>query len=153
MPRDGTNQVNKLSYVLDGYCGVYCGACPVMLATKTGELDESQQCYGYKSEKPTGFCSTCGIKACASSKRFEFCIECSEITNCDLMQKFIADQQYPYGRCVLKNMEKIQIIGLSSWLKMQEKRWRCEYCGEPYSWYRVTCAKCGNVVKSYQADL
>lgn len=142
-----------MDYVMDAYCGVYCGACPVQLATRTGKLEENQQCYGCKSEKPTGFCLTCGIKACATNKGFEFCIECGEIMNCELMQKFIADQQYPYGQCVLKNMEMIQSVGLPGWLKLQEKRWQCGNCSEPYSWYAKTCPGCGQVVKNYEFDL
>jgi len=142
-----------MDYVLDGYCGVFCGACPVMLATKAGKLDEEKQCYGCKSEKPTGFCETCGIKGCAISKGVVFCIQCSKLTTCNLMRNFVADTQYPYGQCVLKNMEMIQTTGLSNWLEMQDKRWRCEHCGEPHSWYQEICSKCGLTVNSYLADL
>ena len=142
-----------MEYVSDGYCGVYCGACPIMLATKAGKLENDKRCYGCKSEKPTGFCETCGIKACAISKEFEFCNLCGKFMTCDLMQKFIADQQYPYGQCVLKNMEMIQTTGLSNWLEMQDKRWRCEHCGEPHTWYDETCPKCGMAVNNYQSDL
>ena len=142
-----------MEYILDGYCGVYCGACPTMLATKAGILDERHQCYGCKSEKPTGFCNTCGIKACAINKGFNFCLECTEVRKCELLLKFISDQQYPYGQCVLKNMESILASGLTNWLKAQETRWSCEYCGEPYSWYQDRCTKCGIAVSNYQADL
>lgn len=142
-----------MDYVLDGYCGVYCGACPVMLATRAGSLEDDRQCYGCKSGKPTGFCETCELKACAIRKGFEICIECCEVTKCEFMCKFIADQQYPYGQCVLKNMLMIQIQGLPNWLGAQKKRWRCEHCGEPHSWYDETCPKCGQEVKNYQEDL
>ena len=142
-----------MNYVLDAYCGVFCGACLVMLATKTGKLEEDKSCFGCKSEKPTRFCKTCRIKACATSKGFEFCFECSKLTTCDLMQNFIADKQYPYGLCVSENLKVIQTKGLGNWQEMQVKRWRCEYCGEPYSWYQETCTKCGFAVKNYLADL
>ena len=142
-----------MDYILDGYCGVYCGACPVILVTRAGNLEEDQQCYGCKSEKPTGFCETCKIKACAISKGFEFCIECGKLTTCDLMHKFIADQQYPYGQCVLKNLKMIQTTGTLNWLEMQDKRWRCGHCGDPHSWYQETCSNCGSSVNSYLADL
>lgn len=142
-----------MDYILDGYCGVYCGACPVIAATRAGNLEEDAQCYGCKSEKPTGFCETCRIKACAISKEFEFCSQCDKLTACDLMQKFIADQQYPYGQCVLKNLKMIQTTGRLNWLETQEKRWRCQHCGEPHSWYQETCSNCGSGVNSYLADL
>lgn len=141
-----------MAYVLDSYCGVYCGACPVLLATRAGTLNEDQQCYGCKSKEPTGFCETCGIKACAISKGYEHCIQCSKLTDCDLMQKFISDQRYPYGQCVLNNMERIQTTGLSNWLEMQDKRWRCKNCNSVHSWYHETCPQCGQAVASYKED-
>lgn len=148
-----TTQRGNMDYVLDGYCGMYCGACPVMLATKAGKLEEEKGCYGCKSEKPTEFCETCAIKACAESNGFEFCIQCNQWMACDRMLKFRSDTQYPYGQCVLKNMELIEVIGLPAWLEMQSKRWRCEKCGEPHSWYQETCSRCGQAVKDYKADL
>jgi hypothetical protein len=142
-----------MQYILDCFCGVYCGACPNLLATKAGKLEMEQQCYGCKSEQPTGFCSTCPIKACAISKGYEFCSQCSELSTCEYMNSFISDQQYPYGQCVLKNLEMIQVQGLATWLGDQEKRWRCDHCGEPHSWYQETCSKCGFAVNNYLADL
>lgn len=142
-----------MDFVLDGYCGVFCGACPILLVTREGSIAEEKQCFGCKSQKPGGYCAICGIKACAIQKGFEFCNECSEMNTCKLMQAFISDQQYPYGKCVLNNMEEIRISGLPSWLEKQNKRWRCEHCSEPYSWYQETCSQCGRSVKNYLADL
>jgi hypothetical protein len=142
-----------MEYVLDSYCGVYCGACPNLLATRTGKINETYQCHGCKSEKPTGFCATCGIKACAQGKGFEFCNACSELSICELMHKFVTDTQYPYGQCVLENMEIIREAGLPQWLEMQEKRWRCPHCGAAHSWYHEICPQCGQTVANYQADL
>ncbi len=142
-----------MDFILHGYCGVYCRACPILLVTKAGKFDDVQQCYGCKSEKPTGYCATCGIKTCAQRKGYEFCDECSELKTCELMLKFISDQQYPYGQCVLKNLKIIREEGLPKWLKMQDKRWRCKNCGSSHSWYRETCPECGHAVASYKADL
>lgn len=142
-----------MDFVLHGYCGVYCGACPILLATKAGKIDDAQQCYGCKSEKPTGFCATCGIKACAQRNGYEFCGQCEELETCDLMRKFVSDTQYPYGQCVLRNMELIHETGLSKWLDLQEKRWCCQNCGMAHSWYHETCPQCGLAVASYQTDL
>ena len=142
-----------MDYVLDGYCGVFCGACPVMLATKAGKQEGDMSCYGCKSEKPTGFCATCGIQACAQGKGYEFCDQCSQLQTCELMLKFVADPQYPYGQCVLKNMEAVRLAGLPQWLQAQQERWRCTACGAAHSWYHQTCPACGQAVASYQADL
>jgi len=142
-----------MDYLMDGYCGVYCGACPALLATKAGKIEDARQCYGCKSEKPTGFCASCGIKACAQSKGYELCDQCKELITCKLMQKFVSDTQYPYGQCVLKNMQMIQEEGLKKWLEMQDKRWRCKNCGAAHSWYHKTCPQCSQAVADYKADL
>jgi hypothetical protein len=139
-----------MDFILHGYCGVYCGACPNMLATKAGE---DEQCYGCKSEKPTGYCATCGIKACAQRKGYEFCCQCGDLKTCELMQKFVSDARFPYGQCVLRNLEMIQSAGRAKWLEMQEKRWRCKNCGALHSWYHETCPQCGQTVTNYKADL
>ena len=123
-----------------------------MLDTKVGRFGEAEQCFGCKSKKPIGFCATCGIKACAIEKEFEFCNECAELNTCDLMSQFVANEQYPYGKCVIKNMENIRVEGLQKWLQDQEKRWRCPDCGSTYSWYHRTCPQCGQAVANYQAD-
>lgn len=141
-----------MNYILDGYCGMFCGACPTMLATKAGTLDEDKQCYGCKSERPVGYCDTCGIKACAQRRGYELCDRCDELTTCELVRKFISDTQHPYGQCVLKNLEVIRSRGLPKWLEMQDRRWRCQNCGAAHSWYHETCPQCGKAVASYKAE-
>lgn len=46
-----------MDFILHGYCGLYCGAYPVLLNTKAGA--GSEQGYGRKSEQPTGYCADC----------------------------------------------------------------------------------------------
>jgi hypothetical protein len=140
-----------MDFILHGYCGLYCGACPIMLNTEAGTGTE--QCYGCKSEQPTGYCAICGIKACARRKGYEFCNECSEYSTCELMQKFMEDTKWPYQQIVSNNMESIQKNGLSKWLEAQEQRWRCTNCGASHSWWDETCPQCGQAVASYKADI
>ncbi len=140
-----------MDFVLDGYCGLYCGACPDMLKTRAGKA--ADPCYGCKSEHPTGHCATCGIKACARSKGYEFCDECAELSACEKMRGFMIDPQWPYHQSVLKNMEAIRRGGLATWLEAQDKRWRCANCGASHSWWDETCPQCGQAVASYRADL
>ena len=140
-----------MDFILHGYCGLYCGACPIMLNTKAGTGTE--QCYGCKSEQPTGYCAVCGIKACARGKGYEFCNECSEYGTCERMQKFLKDANWPYQQIVSKNMESIRQNGLSKWLEAQEQRWRCTNCGAFHSWWDESCPQCGQAVTSYKADI
>lgn len=136
---------------LDGYCGLYCGACPVMLGTKAGT--EANACHGCKSEKPAGFCAECGIKACARGRGYEFCHECGELQTCERIRQFMADEKWPYHQGVMKNLEIISRDGVERWLAEQERRWRCAECGAAHSWWDETCRECGQAVSSYKADL
>jgi hypothetical protein len=140
-----------MEYVLDGYCGLYCGACPGLLATisETG----NNPCHGCKSEQPTWDCAACGIKSCAIRKGYQFCAQCTDSAACELLQKFVADAKWPYQQCVLKNMEMIRNEGKAKWLEAQDKRWRCANCGTSHSWWDETCSQCGQAVASYKVDI
>jgi hypothetical protein len=140
-----------MDLVLHGYCGLYCGACPILINTRAGTATE--QCHGCKSEQTAGYCAVCGIKACARGRGYEFCNECPEYGTCELMQNFLTDATWPHQRIAAKNMGAIRQDGLSTWLEAQERRWRCASCGAVHSWWDETCPRCGQSVASYQADL
>lgn len=142
-----------MNFVLPGYCGMYCGACPNLLATREGKADADQTCHGCKSERPASYCATCGIKACARRKGIEFCDRCDGMATCELIRAFVSDTQFPYAQCAIKNLGVIQTEGLIRWLEMQEKRWQCGNCGSAFSWYHETCPRCGLAVASYKADV
>jgi predicted RNA-binding Zn-ribbon protein involved in translation (DUF1610 family) len=146
----------------DGYCGLYCGACPNLLATEHGTLEglakirqtkpEESICYGCKSEKVTSWCTTCAIKLCAQNKGYEFCFECDELP-CDKMTTFIEDERCPYHLGVMKNLDFIRQNSVEAWLQAQDARWRCPECGTKFAWQDETCKNCGSAVSNYKADL
>jgi hypothetical protein len=141
-----------MEFKLDAYCGLYCGACPALLGTRAGT--EKQPCHGCKSvQHPERYCATCGIKACARSRGLPFCSECAQLFTCKQMQSFIADEQWPYHRGVLKNLESIHACGPEAWLAAQETRWQCAACGAACSWWDEICPRCGQPVPGYRADL
>lgn len=140
-----------MDFVLDGYCGVYCGACPNLLATRarTG----TNHCYGCKSKATTGYCASCGIKTCATQKGLDFCGECPKFGSCERIQQFMSDKDWPYQQTVARNMQSIHRNGISNWLEDQKQRWRCAACGTACSWWDENCPQCGQPVASYMADL
>jgi hypothetical protein len=140
-----------MDFVLHAYCGLYCGACPILLNTRADTAAE--QCHGCKSEQPTGYCGVCGIKACAQSRGHAFCNDCPEYERCALMDKFLKDANWPYQQAAARNMESIRQLGISAWLEAQERRWRCVSCGVAHSWWDETCPECGQATASYKADL
>ncbi len=142
-----------MEYVLDGYCGLYCGACPLMLASKAGTAEDP--CFGCKSQRlpASQHCATCGIKQCARDHGFDYCDECAELSGCDRMKHFMADPDWPYHQSVLANLARMRAVGLESWLAEQAQRWACPQCGQAQSWWDETCKQCGQAVANYRADL
>ncbi len=140
-----------MDFILHAYCGLYCGACPILLNTRAGT--GADRCHGCKSEQPTGYCAVCGIKGCAVGRGYAFCNECPGYQDCALMDKFLKDQNWPYQQAAAGNMERIRQLGLSDWLEAQEARWRCASCGAAHSWWDETCPGCGQPVANYRADV
>ena len=140
----------------DTYCGLYCGACSVMRANEEGRIKEQAKewerqpeeitCHGCKSGVLSGYCKTCEIKACASEKGLEFCIEC-EAYPCKPLIAF-RDDEWPHHSVVTRNSDDLKRRGLERWLQDQAKRWSCPTCSHRTSWYDQTCPSCGEVVVS-----
>ncbi len=150
-----------MDFQREGYCGLYCGACPVLLATEKRErvdplqnaqLPAEQVCFGCKSEKSTPWCTDCALKHCARSKGFDSCAQCDEVP-CEPMTRFVEDPQWPYHKAVPKNWRLIREQGMAEWSRDQAVRWQCPSCGAPFAWRDETCAQCGNPVSNYTADL
>ncbi|MBN1202878.1 MAG: DUF3795 domain-containing protein [Anaerolineae bacterium] len=150
-----------MEFKRDAYCGLYCGACPVFLATADSSPDalqalaeqmntdpETLRCYGCKSEKTVTWRSGCRLKACARERGLEFCIECDEYP-CANLVAFTIDRQYAYHTLVLKNMEVIRREGVTAWLEQQAGRWRCAACGTSHSWYDAACPACESPTRNW----
>jgi len=147
---------------LDAYCGLYCGACPMMLAQQNGELDtlaekrgmepEEARCLGCKSDTVAVFCATCELRQCASQKGYDVCSECSDFP-CEPFVAFRDTEKWPYHAAVPKNLKRIQQVGIEPWLEEQEARWRCAHCGAKFAWQDESCGECGEPVANYKADL
>ena len=82
-----------MDFRLDSYCGLYCGACDVLIANWNGTIDELAQawdmhpddlrCWGCKSDTVCIYCTDCTIRQCAQSRQIEFCFECEDFP-CDV---------------------------------------------------------------------
>ena len=151
-----------MEFIRHGYCGLYCGACPVFLATESDELEKlaaemkmnpkELACYGCKSEQVAVFCRECVLKTCSREKGYEFCGHCQQHP-CQDIQNFYLDSEYPYHEPVPKNHDEIAACGLEEWLKKQDSRWRCTKCNNKFAWKDDKCPCCGENVASYREDL
>ncbi len=145
-----------MTYRYDTYCGLYCGACHALRATEEGRVEEQAKawgrdpeevmCHGCKSDVLSGYCRTCGIKACAVERHVEFCFECTEYP-CERLIAF-RDDEWPHHSAVTRNLAELERLGLAQWLEVQTARWRCPACGRKTSWYDETCPGCGSEVVS-----
>lgn len=147
----------------DSYCGLYCGACIILVANQRNEVEkyadkwtmkaEDIRCNGCKTEVKSVYCQNCDIRKCAESKGIEFCFECDEFP-CEMLQNFVRD--FAHHRPALINLKSIKQNGLDQWLTDQKDRWSCPNCGTPFTWYDSTCRNCGESLydsKAEEADL
>jgi len=142
-------------------CGLYCGACPMYLATK--EKDEQKtkellqrfsgpnskfaledlQCDGcIGGGRLASFCRKCNMRACAETKqKVTRCADCKEFP-CSLITNFNNDGMLHHAE-VLANCRQLREVGIKEWTKQQEERWSCPQCRANISWYDATCSRCG----------
>jgi len=140
-----------MDYRYDTYCGLYCGACPVLVANQKGTIEELASrndmdpadlvCAGCKSGTLASFCADCHFIPCAHGKGVESCVECDEYP-CERLTAF-RDDERPHHSVVTKNLDRLSEIGLKAWLAEQNKRWKCEACGARFAWYDEKCPECG----------
>jgi hypothetical protein len=103
-------------------CGLYCGVCAVLYATREnnlkfkerlvglykGKLPESAElsvedihCKGCLSEEPFMYCRKCDIKDCTTRKGYSGCHECGDFP-CSLIEHF----PMPVGKRVILRMRR-----------------------------------------------
>jgi hypothetical protein len=142
-------------------CGLYCGACPMYLATR--DKDEGKikallqqfnsrdssltiadlQCDGcIAGGRVASFCRECAMRDCAEKKqRVARCADCGDFP-CKLIADFNDDGMLHHAE-VLENCRGIREMGIAEWARHEEKRWRCSQCEENISWYDPKCPQCG----------
>lgn len=158
----------------DSYCGIYCGACDVMVTYKTGKQcklasfwDESTvkknmknlgitydsnkpftlKCNGCKSDTLFVNCAVCQIRKCAINSKVDHCIDCPKYPCTLILESRKVESLLPHLKGNQPNMETIKSVGVSQWLSDQEKRWKCPHCNTNYSWYTRKCKNCGEDLK------
>ncbi|MBN1569890.1 MAG: DUF3795 domain-containing protein [Acidobacteria bacterium] len=158
----GTNKADEGSgELLVAPCGLYCGACPMYLASQ--EKDDQklkaimQQFGGGKMQlkredllcdgcigggRVAAFCRKCEMRSCAEGKpNVTRCSDCSEFP-CTRITSFNNDGMQHHSE-VLSNLRRLKGMGIKEWTEYEEDRWRCPQCRTKLSWYDKACSKCG----------
>lgn len=143
----------------DTYCGIYCGACSVLMAQKTGHKDKifsifneeppQIECLGCKSDQVLwNNCRNCEIRKCAKTKEIDHCaLDCADFPCINWSEgnghpKEVTDQ-LPHLKIMRKNLKTIKCVGVAQWLVEQEKLWKCPECNTSFAWYTLKCINCG----------
>jgi Protein of unknown function (DUF3795) len=144
-------------------CGLYCGVCAVLYATREnnvkfkeklvglykGRLPETQNlsvedihCKGCLSEEPFAYCKRCDIKDCTVRKGYSTCSECREFP-CSLIDQF----PMPVGkRVILRAIPHWRSVGTEQWVEDEEARYLCPTCGHKLFRGAKQCNKCKTAV-------
>lgn len=126
-------------------CGMYCGACRQYLLRKKDLLNKRAYARG---------CEGCRIrnKNCAfirrdctalRKKELEFCYECENFP-CQKLQKLGIRYYERYNLNMIKNLERIEEIGVEKWLQEQQEFYTCPECGGEICIHDAECFDCGN---------
>lgn len=159
----------------DSYCGMYCGACDIQTAYRSGHKDNFSafwtervlkafaraqgtainapedlelKCHGCKSDTLFINCRHCTIRECARDKKVEHCNDCSDFPCTTYRERKKAEGLLPHLTLCRKNMESIKQTGVDQWLAGQEEQWKCPECRTDFAWYADRCQSCGTNLKS-----
>lgn len=119
-------------------CGLYCGACGVMVAYRDqneklkriladtyGTRPDDVVCHGCMSDVRFKYCQTCNIRSCVLQKGYEGCYQCNEFP-CEYISEF----PDPLGRRVmLRAVPEWKYLGTEKWVEAEERRYSCPSCG------------------------
>jgi hypothetical protein len=127
-------------------CGLYCGVCAVLYATRDdnpkfkerlvgvykGQLPgwdnlstEDIHCEGCLSENPFRYCTDCPIKTCTVARGYMGCHECA-----DFPCRLIEDFPQPVGKkVILRAIPHWREVGTEKFIRDEEARYICPQCG------------------------
>ena len=126
-------------------CGIYCGACPQMIASlKPGAKRDEIKCLGcWNVKHPPEYAHKCAVRKCARTRNVQSCGQCKSYP-CKLIPPLF-NEKPKYGLRE-KYLNAVRDQGLAPWLAAQKKRWTCEKCGKGFGYGDRQCPSCGGAV-------
>ena len=122
-------------------CGLYCGVCAIMYATRDdnekfrerlapvyGLKPEEVYCEGClaEGEEVFAYCRVCPIKSCAGERGYEGCYQCDDFP-CEHIDSF----PIPVGKkVIMRAVPRWREVGTDRWIAEEEERYKCPHCGE-----------------------
>jgi predicted RNA-binding Zn-ribbon protein involved in translation (DUF1610 family) len=134
-------------------CGLYCGVCGIMYATRDdnqkfrerlapvyGLKPEEIYCEGCLAEgdKVFFYCRVCPIKSCTSEKGYEGCHQCDDFP-CEHIENF----PIPVGKkVIMRAVPRWREVGTEKWVEEEENRYVCPHCGAKLFRGATRCREC-----------
>jgi hypothetical protein len=153
-------------------CGIFCGACPIYIATRDHNekltnvicavwktKPDDAKCFGCMQSDPPqrlfGFCQMCTIRNCAKSRGFYSCHQC-EKWPCNIIEESHLSSVVPASikNSVLRVMHRAIPLwrdhvagngdekGSGAWARAEAERYHCPACGKPLFRSAQQCRAC-----------
>ena len=147
-----------------GICGLYCGACPIYLASRENDKEELRKisesrgipleevyCDGCLSNRLFEACINCrhGFRRCAAEKKITWCFECPDFPcqRLELFKDIHIVNGISHHESVIKDLRYMKEWGIKRFVKEQEQKTRCPQCGKRLYWYLKECPMCHYCIK------
>ena len=119
-------------------CGMNCGIC-------YAHLREKNKCFGCNSahgNKPKS-CLNCSIKNCEHLKISPsgFCYDCEKFP-CTRLKQLDKRYRTKYRMSMIENLNKIKTLGINKFLKEENEKWICPFCGSGLTCHYEVCLNC-----------
>lgn len=121
-------------------CGMNCGTCLAYLRKKN-------RCLGCRENQPNArmrHLGACVIRNCEElkSKEQEFCGSWCGRFPCRRLKALNKRYEIKYGVSFLENLQKIEEVGMKRFMILEEKKWRCQNCGDMICVHKGKCLNC-----------
>ena len=124
-------------------CGMNCNVCAAYLAVKHDVRSKSirmMYCIGCRPrDKPCAFLK----KRCdlLRKKEVKYCYECKAFP-CSRLSAIDKRYKAQFRMSEIENLQHIRDEGIESFLKTEEKKWKCSKCGGTISCHNGLCFDC-----------
>lgn len=120
-------------------CGMNCGLCIGFLRKK----NPCAGCFKIGDVNKPKSCRSCAIANCEKLVATDsgLCYEC-QIFPCARLKRLDKRYRTKYGMSMVENLNFIKKKGMEGFLKREEQRWVCKFCGEGLCVHRSFCFAC-----------
>ena len=136
---------NGFSKELIAPCGMNCRICLAFFGYTMSGKKRKYTCIGCKpTEKSCAFIK----KYCKKllKNEIEYCYECIDFP-CKQLQKLDKKYRERFNMSMIDNLRMIKKQGMDTFLKEQEKKYKCPECGGVICVHNGKCYSCDTLIK------